>query len=360
MFINWSTGRQWIVDQLIENPRFNSTVISDTCLNTVSSLLVNPLEFITPSLRHKPTICLTKFSNSSQITSAIFNQITAPRKNHTSWSCECLDFMLGCRLADTLRNTSCISNDIISNNYWVENVKVEKTEIIRVLVIEENRLVGEGLRQLLGGLERIDITIEIKDPLVSLGDICTYKPDVLLLRPPEFNNRLKDFLKQLRLTSPEIKPLLYAISLSNEQLLQLAHLGIRGYLADETDTALLENAINCIVRGEYWMNRQITARLISSTLFSHTNSPDTPIRQRVHLTTREKEVLSLLAKGLKNTEIASQLYISSATVKSHLNRIFKKIGVSNRYEAILYSLAPKPTQLSLIDTGTEAHLEEPT
>ncbi len=211
-------------------------------------------------------------------------------------------------------------------------------EKIRVFVIEENQLFCEGLRHLFGDMEHFEIKIEICSPQSCIPQIAKFKPDVLLFRYPHNASHLRDFLKQLLHTSPTTKPLLYDTSLTELQHLELVHQGVRGFLPQDTNAEKLLSAIRCLAKGEFWMNRKITARLLSSTLANVNASQSPPKRKASDLTVREKEVLSLLTKGLNNNDIASQLFISDTTVKCHLNRIFKKIGVNNRYEAIVFSL----------------------
>jgi DNA-binding NarL/FixJ family response regulator len=128
------------------------------------------------------------------------------------------------------------------------------------------------------------------------------------------------------------------------EVIALFRSGARGLLNNtDLNFDLLCKSIRCVHRGEIWANNEQLAYLVSS--LSHPRSREvTDSYGKPLLTTREQQVLHLLAEGLSNYELAEELKLSEHTIKNHLFRIYDKLGVSTRMEAVLYALTPRQTR----------------
>ena len=143
---------------------------------------------------------------------------------------------------------------------------------------------------------------------------------------------------------PEVKQayhgtrvLVLAAKLRDDDIYRLIKSGARGYISTQNaGLADLINAIKAIAAGEFWIERKMTARLLDFELLKKTDGDISKTKQI--LSKREVEVISYLAKGFSNKEIADALFISEKTVKSHINRMFKKLNISRRTEALLYAI----------------------
>jgi DNA-binding NarL/FixJ family response regulator len=113
---------------------------------------------------------------------------------------------------------------------------------------------------------------------------------------------------------------------------------------------LLCKSIRCVHRGEVWANNELVQHLVVA-LASPRVSNVTDAKGKRLLSNREQQVLDLLAEGLSNADLAAELKLSEHTVKNHLFRIYDKLGVSNRMEAVLYALTPRETAVDLAANG---------
>ena len=128
------------------------------------------------------------------------------------------------------------------------------------------------------------------------------------------------------------------------EVIALFRSGARGLLnSEDLNFDLLCKSIRCVHQGEIWANNEQLAYLVSS--LAHPRSREvTDSYGKPLLTTREQQVLHLLAEGLSNYELAEELKLSEHTIKNHLFRIYDKLGVSTRMEAVLYALTPRKTR----------------
>lgn len=206
---------------------------------------------------------------------------------------------------------------------------------IELWICQPNRFCGEALEMLVAAWREYRTTI-ITDSLDDLADrVETEKPEVLLISGQDNAELVSPFLEQHHQRLEGIKILLHDMQLMEIDLIEMVRLGVCGFLERQASSEQIRSAIRCVAGGELWINRKLTARLVSRVVEHRMEKAKT---DDYNLTPREREVLSLLSTGMNNGEIGESLYISSTTVKCHLNRIFKKIGVSNRYEAIIFSM----------------------
>lgn len=125
------------------------------------------------------------------------------------------------------------------------------------------------------------------------------------------------------------------------ETIALFRAGAKGILCNaDLKFDLLCKCVRCVYKGEVWASNELFGYLVAS--LSHPKSREvTDCQGKPLLTTREQQVLHLLADGLSNSELAEVLKLSEHTVKNHLFRIYEKLGVSNRMEAVLYALTPR-------------------
>ena len=198
---------------------------------------------------------------------------------------------------------------------------------IRVLLADDQRVVREGLGTLLGLLDGIELVGTAADGEEALALAAEHAPDVVLmdLRMP----RMDGIEAIRRLTVPAIALTTYA---DDASVLGALRAGARGYLTKDAGAEHIRARVS---------RPSPAARRCSTRRSSTTSSPrsTTPPAPPDDLTPREAEVLGLIAEGLTNAEIAERLVVSTATVKSHVNHIFAKIGARDRAQAVVYAYA---------------------
>jgi len=196
---------------------------------------------------------------------------------------------------------------------------------IKVAIGCYNYLFGEGIRRLLEDEREIDV-IGIFNEGADFKEIIKIKPDVALLDFYIFRDLPEDFANdtQVKILILGNKAL---YSVSDRRIADLVSKGVAGILPPGADSYLLKKATRAISSGELWLDRKTMRNILSYESFS---------KKEIKLTESEKEIVSLICQGYRNKEIAQKLHISEQTVKSHCNRIYKKVGVSDRLQLAIY------------------------
>jgi DNA-binding NarL/FixJ family response regulator len=204
---------------------------------------------------------------------------------------------------------------------------------IRVLVADDQRVVREGLvllLELLGGIEVVGAAADGEQAMALAADL---RPDVVLmdLRMP----RLDGVAATRRLGERDPGVRVIALTTYDEHsVMEAVRAGARGYLTKDARAEEIRQALEAVVRGEAAIDPAVQHHLLDALA---TGAPATAGTLPDGLTPREAEVLSLIAEGLSNAEIAHRLVVSEATVKSHINHLFTKIGVRDRAQAVTYA-----------------------
>jgi len=215
---------------------------------------------------------------------------------------------------------------------------MESDSKIRIVIVEDHKLFREGLRLILNGEKSFEIVGEATNGLQAIDVISDLKPDVVLLdiKMPELSGI--EVISIVKNKSPETKMLMLTASEDEANILQSLKAGAKGYLSKNASTSVLFKAIKVVHRGELWVERKLVANLFHESITGDSGREYRQKNTKKNLTPREQEVLCLLTTGCTNKEIANELFISEKTVKSHLNKIFKKLNVSRRLDAILSAI----------------------
>ena len=211
--------------------------------------------------------------------------------------------------------------------------------MIRVLLADDQRVVREGLGTLLGLLEGIELVGTAADGEEALALAAEHDPDIVLmdLRMP----RLDGIEAIRRLGERGERPAAIALTTyaDDASVLGALRAGARGYLTKDAGADEIRAAMEAVIRGDVALDpaaqRQVVAALSEPAPAAAAPVAELPDE----LTPREAEVLALIAEGLTNSEIAERLVVSAATVKSHVNHIFAKIGARDRAQAVVYAYA---------------------
>lgn len=204
---------------------------------------------------------------------------------------------------------------------------------INIAIIDDHKMVREGLRQLLEFEGDINVIAEAGNGQEGYIVIKNDKPDVVLLdiNMPVMNGL--ELLKKIRMENDKTKILILTIHNEVEYLSKAVEIGVNGYVLKDSESSELKKAIQAVHRGECYIQPSIAPLLLEAS-----NKEDKQEDTSSVLSSREHEVLKLIAEGLFNKEIAYKLSISEKTVKNHVSNIFKKIGVSDRTQAAVYAI----------------------
>jgi DNA-binding NarL/FixJ family response regulator len=209
--------------------------------------------------------------------------------------------------------------------------------MIRVLLADDQRIVREGLETLLGLLEDVEVVGTAADGEEAVELAATTRPDVVLmdLRMPRCDG--VEATRRLREGHPDIKVLMLTTYADDRSVIDALRAGARGYLTKDAGAKEIEQALRQVIRGQAAIDPAVQHHLLDAIAGGGDRSVPKADSFPDGLTAREAEVLSLIAKGLSNAEIAGQLVVSETTVKSHINHLFAKTGVRDRAQAVTYA-----------------------
>jgi DNA-binding NarL/FixJ family response regulator len=204
---------------------------------------------------------------------------------------------------------------------------------MRVLVADDQRVVREGLATILSTLAGVEVVATAADGAEAVALALQHQPDVILmdLRMPGMDGI--EATAAIRARSPGIKVVVLTTYADDESVFAALGAGAIGYLTKDAGRDDIGRAIHGALSGQAVLDQSVQARLLEAVQ----SRPARPASLPDGLTEREAEVLSLIANGRSNIEIAAQLYVGEATVKTHINRIFAKTASRDRAQAVAYA-----------------------
>jgi DNA-binding NarL/FixJ family response regulator len=210
------------------------------------------------------------------------------------------------------------------------------SETVRVMVVYDQALVREGLMTLLAAAPDIEPVSAAADGEEAVRLAMRDRPDVVLmdLRMPVLDGVAAT--RQIRAAWPEIEIVVLTTHADEASILDALRAGARGYLTKDAGIAEISRAVHAAADHQALLDPVVQSRLLEAASAGVRPAP-APASLPDDLTPREAEVLSLIARGLSNREIATSLVVSEATVKTHINHVFAKIGARDRAQAVHYA-----------------------
>jgi len=210
------------------------------------------------------------------------------------------------------------------------------TPPVRVLAADDQRVVREGLAMLLGLLPDVEVVGTAADGEEVLALAAELRPDVILmdLRMPRMDG--VEATRRLRERDPGVKVVVLTTYADDRSVLDALRAGALGYLTKDAGAAEIQQALHRVAGGQAALDPAVQLHLVEAIADGVPSGPATAGLPD-GLTPREAEVLTLIAAGLSNTEIAERLVVSEATVKSHVNHMLAKIGARDRAQAVGYA-----------------------
>jgi DNA-binding NarL/FixJ family response regulator len=208
---------------------------------------------------------------------------------------------------------------------------------IRVLIADDQRVVREGLTLVLGLLSDVDVVGAASDGAEAVALAQDLRPDIVLmdLRMPRCDG--VEATRQLRELTPETKVVVLTTYSDDRSVIDALRAGARGYLTKDAGGTEIREALRRVLSDQAVIDPAVQHHLIDAIATAPAPNPPAPQRFPNGLTPREAEVLTLIANGLSNTEIAERLFVSEGTVKSHINRLLAKIDARDRAQAVTYA-----------------------
>lgn len=206
---------------------------------------------------------------------------------------------------------------------------------IRVLIADDHHMVRQGIKQILELENDIEVVSQASNGEEAVKLARQFKPDVTLMdiNMPGMNGL--QAIEELKKDEGVYKVVVLTIHQDREYLFKTIQLGAEGYVLKDAEASVLIEAIRTVSEGNTYIQPNMTSELVRE--FTRISTHSRSKEEENVLTSREIEVIGLIAEGLINKEIAKKLYISEKTVKNHVSNIFKKLNVSDRTQAAIYA-----------------------
>jgi DNA-binding NarL/FixJ family response regulator len=215
----------------------------------------------------------------------------------------------------------------------------------RVLIADDDDLMRAGLAELLSGDPSMEILGEATTGREAVERACRLGPDVVLMdvRMPDLDGI--EATRELTRAAPDIRVLILTTFEQDDYVFGALRAGASGFLVKRTRPEELIAAVHTIAAGDSLLSPSVTGRVIDR--MAQQPTPELAAEAKLdELTPREREVLGLVARGLSNREIATELVVEESTIRSHVKRILMKLGLRDRIQAVILTY-----EMGVIRTG---------
>ena len=207
---------------------------------------------------------------------------------------------------------------------------------VRVLLVDDDALVRAGLRMILSSAPDLELVGEADDGARAVAAVREHRPDVVLMdiRMPEMDGIAATAALRRLDTPPQV--IVLTTYQADDQVLSALRAGASGFLLKHTPPAEIVNAVRLVAAGEAMLSPSVTRTLLSHVGNAQAAERRHAATQRLAtLTDREREVAVSVGSGASNAEVAASLFMSEATVKAHVSRLFAKLDVVNRVQVAI-------------------------
>jgi DNA-binding NarL/FixJ family response regulator len=214
---------------------------------------------------------------------------------------------------------------------------------VRVLLVDDDDLMRAGLKAVLSSDPRIDVVGEAANGRAAIDAVRTLQPDLVLMdvRMPDLDGIAAT--REIVAGSAQAKVVILTTFEQDDYIFGALNAGASGFLLKRTTPEDLLAAVHTVTAGDSLLSPSVTRTVIER--MAHQPAPDVGTSGRLdELTPREHEVLSLIARGLSNSEIAAELVIGESTVKTHIKRILMKLRLRDRIQAVIFAYESGLTQ----------------
>lgn len=215
-----------------------------------------------------------------------------------------------------------------------EDPSVNAPDVLRVVVADDQTIVRDGLVALLGLLPEFEVVGTAADGAQAVARVAELAPDVVLMDLGMPGVDGVEATRRLTAEHPDTAVVVLTTYADDASILGALQAGARGYLTKSAGRADIARALQAAAARQVVLDADVQARLLQA---AGTPAPAPAAELPDGLTEREAEVLRLIARGLSNQDVARELFVSVATVKTHVNHLFAKTGSRDRAQAVAYA-----------------------
>ena len=207
--------------------------------------------------------------------------------------------------------------------------------LIKIMLVDDHNLVREGIKRILESERDFKIIAEAVDGIDAVKKAISYKPDIILMDINMPNSSGLEALRKIEDLGLKVKVIILTSEFKREYIIDAIKIGAKGFLQKNCTSNNLIKAIRDVYMGRSYLQPSL-ANVLSQSIKE--NSIESLAFNKIDLLTkREYEILELIASGYNNKEIGQILFISEKTVKNHITKLFKKIEVQDRVQAVIFS-----------------------
>ncbi len=211
----------------------------------------------------------------------------------------------------------------------------------RILIVDDHEVVREGLRALLNRREDFTVVGEAGTVATAIKEAERTRPDVIVMDVRLTDGSGIEACREIRQTRPETKVIMLTSFADDEAVFASILAGAAGYLLKQTRGNALAEAIESVARGESLLDPGVTKKVMERVRTAGQRSADDPLSL---LTEQEHKILTLIAEGKTNKEIADEVFLSDKTVKNYVSNILSKLNLRRRSEAAAFIARREPTR----------------
>ncbi|HYJ89291.1 MAG TPA: response regulator transcription factor [Pyrinomonadaceae bacterium] len=208
---------------------------------------------------------------------------------------------------------------------------------IRIMLVDDHAVVRAGLRMLIENHPAMGIVAMASNTTEALDLVVRESPNLIILDLDLGNENGLNLIPEFREIKKDARILVLTGLRDREVHRRAIKLGAMGIVLKDEAAEVLIKAIEKVHAGEVWLDRTTMGNVLSEMTDKNRSQPDADESKINSLTERERQVITLIAMGLKNKQIGEKLFISETTVTHHLSSIFSKLGVSDRLELVIYA-----------------------
>lgn len=208
------------------------------------------------------------------------------------------------------------------------------SEVVRVAValLAQNRLMREALARILGRRSDIALVGSFGFSPTAVDEISHVNAEVLVMDWP--GNGQFEVLRKLRFASPALEIVLIGMNPDEQLFAQVVREGVLGYVLGDAPTSEVVNAVRAVANGEAAAPAQLCAALFRYVARQQARVPSFHVKLNLGLSSREQQLVFLIARGMTNKQIAFELQLAEQTVRNHVHRMLRKAGANDRLEVV--------------------------